>query len=67
LKKIKVVSYLEPEMVKSIDEIADMLTKERAECDLKNKVPPSKRGRKVTRSKALGKIIEAGIQWFPQS
>lgn len=63
-KKQKVVIFLESEEVKDLDIIAGHMTKLRAKNDEEKGVPPSKRGRRISRSKtARILILEAMKTW----
>jgi len=62
-KKEIIQVFLEPEEIKMIDEIAEKMTEIKLKEDIKNKVPPSKRGRRVSRSKAARFLILEGVKW----
>lgn len=62
-KKEIVQVFLEREEIEMLDEIAKKMTEIKLKEDIKNKVPPSKRGRRVSRSKAARFLILEGVKW----
>lgn len=61
-KKQRIVIWLEPIEIDILQKIAHNLTDNRAKEEAEKGVPPSKRGRKVSRSKAARAMVLRGMQ-----
>ncbi|MEG6615647.1 hypothetical protein V6C27_04295 [Peptococcaceae bacterium 1198_IL3148] len=62
-RKTIIQVFLEPDEIEMIDQIAKKMTDIKLKEDIKNKVPPSKRGRRVSRSKAARFLLLEGVKW----
>jgi hypothetical protein len=62
-RKTIIQVFLEPDEIEMIDQIAKKMTENKLREDIKNKVPPSKRGRRVSRSKAARFLLLEGVKW----
>jgi hypothetical protein len=63
MPKTCILIWLEDNEVKELEKIAEALSDAKAKAEVKNKVPPSKRGHKVSRSKAGRMCLLKGMEW----
>lgn len=64
MSKQRIYIWLEEEEIEELEKIAEVLTEIKAKKEEKAKVPPSKRGREVSRSKAARACIIEGMKWL---
>jgi hypothetical protein len=55
-------TYLEDDLIARVDEAVKVFAREKAEKETEEGIPPSKRGRSVSRSKTIRNLVIKGLE-----